>query len=179
MQTVILGIILLFLIVFVCIFICVVISLLTKSLFNGAYFAETSDARLQTIFELAEVTKHDHVLDIGAGDGRIVLAAAKRNVASSTGIEINPILVCISHLKLKLLKLNTTTEIDLNHGNLWQFDTSPYSVVILYGIPSMMSDLKKKLKKELKPGTKVISILFPIPGWKPHKHRNDIYLYTV
>lgn len=164
------------LVVFVFVFSIILVSLLTKIHFNGAYFAETSDERLKAIIKLADFKKNDRVLDLGSGDGRIVLAVAKLDI-KATGIEVNPLLVAISKLKLSLADPIAKKNARFIQGNLWEFNTTPYNVVIVYGIPSMMSELKKKLIRELQPGAKVITVLFAFSTRKPTKSIHQVHLY--
>ena len=178
MVNFILALILIMLIIFEIIFSIILTSLLTKIHFNGAYFAETSDERLKTILELADLKRSDRVLDLGSGDGRIVLAIAKLGI-KATGIEINPVLVLISQIKLYFSDSVTKSNAVFIQGNLWKIDASPYNVVIVYGISSMMSELKDKLSNELRPGSKLISVLFRFPSLKISKKREQIYFYNI
>lgn len=172
MQLFILFILLIFLFIFFSIF----VALITKTLWNGAYFAETSNDRLQDILKLAKLKSTDNVIDLGSGDGRVVLAIAERGT-EITGIEINPFLVLVSQIKLLFASSKVKRHANIIQGNLWHHSLTPYNVVIFYGVPSMLPELKRKLKKELKPGTKVVSVLFSIPGWKAKEHKGDIWLY--
>jgi SAM-dependent methyltransferase len=152
------------------------LSFTTMILFGGAYFAGTSDERLKQVLKLAGLKPGDRLLDIGSGDGRVVSAAAQAGV-KATGVEINPYYVWLSRLKIKHLGLSDKAKIV--RSDQWQFDTSPYSVVVVYGIGYMMERLKEKLERELKPGSRIISVYFPIPGWKIVKQLGDIKLYQL
>lgn len=178
MHVIVVLVLVLVLILLIGVLLNVIVSLVTKDLFSGAYFAETSNERLQDIFTVVKPTAKDTVLDLGSGDGRVVLAFAKQGIPA-TGIEINPLLVLLSLIKFFFSDAKTKANANIQNGNLWQLDFSPYSVVIIYGLPSMMPKLKKKCKKELQPGTKIVSTYFPIPGWKYNKKLNDIHLYKI
>ncbi len=152
----------------------VFISMLTLSLFHGAYYAGTSQKRLQKILKLAEVKASDKVVDLGSGDGRIVKALADAG-AEVTGIEINPWLVFKSRRLIEKAGLEKKTSI--LRQNLWKHDLGQYDTVIIYGISHIMKDLEEKLEKELKPGAKFISVYFKLPVAKPVETAGDIYLY--
>ncbi|MBU0978263.1 class I SAM-dependent methyltransferase [Patescibacteria group bacterium] len=176
MELVILAVILILVLIALGLLTNVFFSFLTMSLFGGAYFAGTSRERLKQVFKLANLKLVDKLLDLGSGDGRIVSAAAQAWV-KATGVEINPYYVWLSRQRIKHLKL--TQKAKIVRIDLWQFDTSPYSVVVVYGIGYMMERLKKKLERELKPGSRIISVYFPIPGWQAVKELGDVKLYII
>ncbi len=152
----------------------VFISMLTLSLFHGAYYAGTSQKRLQRILKLAKVQPNDKVVDLGSGDGRIVKALAEAG-AGVTGIEINPWLVFKS--KRLIEKANLEKKASILRQNLWEHDLDQYDTVIIYGISHIMKDLEEKLEKELKPGAKFISVYFKLPSIEPTDSEPEIYLY--
>ena len=125
---------------------------------------------------LLHITPTDKVIDLGSGKGQVVMAIAKCG-ARATGIEVNPWLVFRSRLALRRQGLHK--QVKIIHGNFWTHDLSKYSIVIVYGIGYMMKHLKLKLERELKPGTKVASVYFPIPGWKTVAMEDDVRLYLV
>jgi len=151
-------------------------SFLTISLFGGAYFARTSNRRLKQVLKLANLKPGDKLLDLGSGDGQIVSAAAGLGVQAD-GVEINPFYVCLSRQKIKHQMLSGKAKI--YQADLWHFNTHAYSVVVVYGIGYMMGRLRRKLEQELKPGTKVISVYFPFPGWRLVKKLEDVKLYII
>ncbi len=152
-------------------------SLMTMGFFMGPFYAATDKERLNNILFLAKLKQSDHLIDLGAGDGRIVVAAAKTG-ARATGIEINPIYYCRARRALAQHKL-TPPQAKIILGDFWQHDLSPYSVVVVYGISYMMGRLARKLARELKPGTRVISTYFKLPGWKISEEKGDIRFYLV
>ena len=93
------------------------------------------------------------------------------------GLRLIPWLVFVSRLKIRRSGLSKHAKII--NANLWTHDLSPYSVVVVYGIGYMMKHLKLKLERELKPGTKVASVYFPIPGWKSVATEDEVRLYIV
>jgi len=152
------------------------LNILTVVFFKGAFYTRSSNKRLQALQHLLHLSPNDKVVDLGSGKGQVVAMIA-RNGAKATGIEVNPWLVFISNWHLRRHGLNK--QVKIIHSNFWTHDLSKYTVVIVYGIGYMMKHLKLKLERELKPGTKVASVYFPIPGWKTVATEDDVRLYVV
>ena len=150
-----------------------IIILLTYSLALGAPYAAIGEKRLKTMVSLLNLKKGKRLIDIGAGDGRIVMFVAKKGV-TSFGIEINPLLVLIARIKIRKQKLKNAHII---LADCWQHDFSNYDYITVWGTTNMMKNLEKKLLKELTPGTKVVSNHFRFPNWKYAKEKEDVYLY--
>lgn len=104
---------------------------------------------------LAKVSKDDIVYDLGSGDGRVPIIAAKEFGARGVGIEIDYIRHLTSWLKVRLYNLGD--KITLKRGNFFDCDISDATVVFLYLVPRVLEKLKPKLFKELKKGTRIIS----------------------
>lgn len=147
--------------------------LLSYSLFRGAPYAGLSKKRIDIMMKFLNIKKGKFV-DIGSGDGRIVIAAAKHGV-KSYGIEINPLLVLISQLKLRKEKLKNAHII---FGDCWKHSFSVYDYISLWGTQHMLNALENKLLSELKPGTRVVSNHYKFPNWKAKKSKNDVHLYV-
>jgi len=177
MNFLLLGLALFFLIFLVMVFGQIILSLMTIGFFYGPYYVGSDQIRIKNILSLAKLTKNDHLIDLGTGDGRIVIAAAQTG-ARATGIEINPIYYCRARHALKKHHLSPP-QAQVIWGDFWEKDLSAYSVVVVYGIGYIMSRLAKKLQKELKPGTKVISVYFKFPDWQMLKQKGDIRYYQI
>lgn len=150
-----------------------VIMLLSYSLIFGAPYAGLGEKRIHTMFALLNVQKGKKSIDIGSGDGRIVLKASKHGLYAY-GVEINPLLFVYSLINLKIKK-TTNTKIFLS--DMWQIDYSNYDYITIWGTKHMVRNLGKKLQKEVKPGTKIVSNHFKFEDWKISKEKNDVYLY--
>lgn len=150
-----------------------IILLLSYSLIFGAPYAALGRDRIKTMFELLDVKKGRRSLDIGSGDGRIVIEASKHGL-HAYGVEINPLVYLVSLLNLKL-KGTVNTKVFLK--DFWQLDLSNYDYITVWGTKHMIKNLEKKLLKELKPGAMVVSNHFPFPTWKHKKVKNNVYLY--
>ena len=140
----------------------------------GAPFEPTKERKIKKIIKLANIKKGEKVLDLGSGDGRIVIAMAKKG-AEAHGFEINPFLVLISRLKIK--KQGLKGKAFIHWGSFWKKDFSKYDVIILFQFSTIMKRLEKKLKKDLKKGTRVISYYWKFPTWKIINRNEHIYLY--
>ncbi len=151
-------------------------SLFTMSLFHGPYFAGTSPDRIDSIKKLADIKTGDRVVDLGSGDGRVLIALAKEGV-QATGLELNPWLVNKSQKRIKKAKLEN--KINIKQTNFWQHDLGQYDVIVIYGIGYIMERLEEKLKEEAKDNVKIISIYFQFPNLKPVKSDNEVHLYQL
>lgn len=142
---------------------------------SAAPFVPTGRRSIKKMLDLADVNKEDYVVDIGSGDGRMVEAAARR-AAFAVGIEINPILHWIALCRKSIYGQRNTGFV---REDLWKQDLSEANVVMMFFIKSKMSRLEKKLRRELKPGTRVVSHIFTFPGWQYTKKDGMLYLYIV
>lgn len=125
---------------------------------------------------LAGIYKGDTVLDMGSGDGRMLLEAAKCG-ARAVGWEINLYLVLWT--KILAYRYGVNRLVEVHWGSYYQADFSKANVVFLYGITHEMEKIEQKLQKELKPGSKVISYTFVFPHLKPTKTLSKITVYTI
>ena len=147
----------------------------TWSHFFGGEWVPTPQNIVNRMLKTAQVNANDTVYDLGSGDGKIVLSAAKLG-ARTIGIELDPLRVLIS--KIKLSGLNNA-KIEL--GDLYKANIKDATVVTLFLLPKTMEKLETKLKKDLRKGTRIISYRFVFKNWKPTKvdNENKIYLYKV
>ncbi|MBI5654524.1 methyltransferase domain-containing protein [Candidatus Uhrbacteria bacterium] len=137
---------------------------------SGAPYIPTKKAGLEKIMACCGDVSGRKALDIGSGDGRIVIALARAG-AEAHGVEINPLLVWWSRYNIRRAGLSGKAFI--HRHNLWNFDCSGYQVVTLFGITHIMKRLEKKLRRELKPGARVVSIAFKFPTW-PVAQKNEV-----
>uniref|UniRef100_A0A0A9W502 Protein FAM173B n=2 Tax=Lygus hesperus TaxID=30085 RepID=A0A0A9W502_LYGHE len=105
------------------------------------------------------------LLDIGSGDGRIVVAAAK-NGFKSDGVELNYWLVLYS--RISALRSGVSRNASFHRKDLWTFDLKPYDNIVIFGVKEMMADLNEKFDKELS-NTHVVACRFPLPNRQPIK----------
>jgi len=114
-------------------------------------------------------------MDLGSGDGRILFLASE-NVKQAIGIEINPVLYCYSKLKNKIKQKQN---IEIIRGNLWNTDLSKVDVLTLFFMQDKMEKLGEKIKREMKPGSRVVSNTFSFPNWEVKEKDGNIKLYIV
>jgi len=143
-------------------------------------FVPSPQIVVDKMIELAGVKKGDVVYDLGSGDGRIVIAAAKKG-ARAVGFDIDPDLVAESRANVKKAGVEESAEI--RHQDILTVDLSLASVVTMYLLPDVNLKLKPNLLSQLKPGSRVVSHSFDMGDWKPDKvERVDgrtIYLWII
>ncbi|MFA6550202.1 MAG: methyltransferase domain-containing protein [Candidatus Gracilibacteria bacterium] len=142
---------------------------------SGAPYLPTTDENVLKMVKFASMKRGQKILDVGSGDGRIVIAFAKAG-AEAHGFEINPILVWMSRRNIKRAGLQGKAFI--HFVNFWKRDFSPYDLVIVYQITHLMKKFQKKFEKELRPGTKILCNSFFLPDWKEEKKDKPLFLYT-
>jgi len=130
-----------------------------------APFVPTPDSVVEGMLELAKVEKTDRVYDLGSGDGRIVILAAQKYQAEAVGVEIDDELYKKSMARITGLGLQDRAKI--LHMNMYKVDLKPATVVTLYLLTSVNERLKPILERDLRPGARVVTHDFKIPGWEP------------
>src|SRR6266481_4565103 len=119
------------------------------------------------LLRLARVGPDDVVYDLGSGDGRIVIAAARDFGARGVGIELDPSLVAESGKNARRERVTERTQFFLQ--DIFDADISEATVVVLYLSPELNLRLRPKLLAQLKPGSRIVSHDFPIAGWTPER----------
>ena len=144
------------------------------------HFNPTRHAIADAMLQLAGVTAQDVVYDLGSGDGRIPIIAAQKYGARSFGIEIDPRLVAQSWGNAN--DAEVASRVTFKVGDLFEADLSEATVVTVYLSPSIMKRLMPAFRA-LKPGTRIVSHQFPMPGWPPDERRQvdeaEILLWRV
>ncbi len=123
----------------------------------------TSQALVDRMLQMAQLTADDRLVDLGSGDGRLVITAAKRG-AISRGIEFNPDLVAIS--KQAAQAEGVTQRATFEQADIFESDFSDATVVTLFLLPSLNLRLRPTLL-DMKPGTRVVSNSFAMEAWEP------------
>lgn len=155
-------------------FLALFVSFVMVLIFWGAPFLPTHQERIEGALRLVKLRPGQEIADLGSGDGRILIACAKRGTRAY-GFEINPFLVWKTKLNIKKQGLRNLAVCQWK--SFWKQDFSSFDVVFVYGISHIMKKLEKKLQKELKPGAKVVSFIFTFPNWQPEIKENGIYIY--
>jgi predicted RNA methylase len=139
----------------------------------------TPEALIEQMLNMAKVTADDFVMDLGAGDGRTVIAAAKRG-ARALGVEYNPDMVELSNRNAE--KAGVTGKARFMKADLFETDLSQATVITMYLLPTINMKLRAKVL-DLKPGTRVVSHAFDMNDWEPDETANvdgrRAYLWIV
>jgi SAM-dependent methyltransferase len=130
-------------------------------------YVPTTDLAVAAMLKLADVKKGDVVYDLGCGDGRIVIAAAKQLGARGVGIDINP--ERIREANENARKAGVEKLVRFEENDLFEADIRAASVVTLFLLPEINLKLRPKLLRDLKPGTRIVSNTFDMADWKPDK----------
>jgi SAM-dependent methyltransferase len=136
---------------------------------------------VEAMLKLAEVKKTDKVIDLGCGDGRIVITAAQKYGAQGRGVDIDP--ERIQEATDNARRAGVDKLVKFVQANLFDADIADASVVTLYLLPDVNLKLRPKLLQDLKPGTRIVSHSFNMGDWKPEKEQTvegrTIYLWRV
>ncbi len=143
-------------------------------------FVPTPQEVVDKMIELAGVKKGDVVYDLGSGDGRIVITAAKMG-ARAVGFDIDGDLVKESRENIRKAGVQDSAEI--RQQDLLTVDLSPATVITMYLLPDVNLMLRPKLLSQLKPGSRVVSHAFDMGDWKPDKterfNGRTVYLWII
>jgi ribosomal protein L11 methylase PrmA len=144
-------------------------------------YVPTPEEVVEAMLQVANVTKNDIVYDLGSGDGRIPVTAAKKYGARGVGIDIDP--QRIKEANENVARNNVGDKVKIINADLFTTDISEATVVTLYLLPSLNVKLMPKLMKELKPGTRIVSHAFDMGDWKPEKELDvngrKVYFWTI
>jgi SAM-dependent methyltransferase len=144
-------------------------------------YVPTPNAVVEGMLKLAAVQPTDVVYDLGCGDGRIVITAAKSYGAKGVGVDINPERIQEARANAKSAAVEEKVKFEEN--DLFKANIADATVVTLYLLPSVNERLKPKLLKELKPGTRIVSHQFDMGDWKPERQTEvdgrPVYLWVV
>lgn len=135
-------------------------------------YVPTSEEVVELMLDVVNAGPGDYVIDLGSGDGRIVIAAAKRG-AVGHGIDINP--KRISEAKENAAKAGVENKVLFIEDNIFTTDYSRASVVTMYLLNSVNMKLRPHLLEKLRPGTRLVSHDFDMEDWKPDKHLKEGY----
>ena len=159
----------------------VLLSAPASLLAQDVIYVPTRDTVVQAMLRMAQVGSDDVVYDLGSGDGRIVIAAARDFGARGVGIDIDPERIEESHENA--LEAGVSDKVEFVQADLFESDFSEASVVTLYLLSKLNERLKPMLMEQLKPGTRVVSHSFDMGDWQPDQVQTvdgaTIYLWTI
>jgi SAM-dependent methyltransferase len=130
-------------------------------------YLPTTEQAVEAMLKLADVKSSDVVYDLGCGDGRIVVAAAKTFGARGVGVDIDPVRIAEANANAK--KAGVEKLVRFQEADLFQADIHEASVVTLFLLSSVNLKLRPKLLADLKPGTRIVSNTFDMGDWQPSK----------
>jgi 2-polyprenyl-3-methyl-5-hydroxy-6-metoxy-1,4-benzoquinol methylase len=144
-------------------------------------YVPTPPAVVNEMLRIGKVTKNDVLYDLGSGDGRIVITAAKKFGTRGFGIDLDP--QRVKEANQNAQQAGVSNLVQFRQQDLFQADLSNATVVTLYLLPEVNLKLRSKLIGELKPGTRIVSHAFDMGDWKPEQvvevDGNIIYYWTV
>jgi cyclopropane fatty-acyl-phospholipid synthase-like methyltransferase len=145
------------------------------------HYVPTSSGVADAMLRLAGVTAADTVYDLGSGDGRIVIAAAKKYGARGVGVEIDAALVATA--RKNAAAAGVADRVTFRQEDLFKTDLSDATVVMIYLSTTTNMRLRPRLERDLKPGARIVSHRFLMGDWKPAAERRlegtNIYLWTI
>lgn len=148
--------------------------LLFVNVARGALFIRSSRQAIVDMVMLSGVAKGDKVIDLGSGDGALVIAFARAG-ACVEGYEINPFLVWFSRRNIQ--KAGVSNLATIHWGDFWSVQFSSFDVVAVFGISFIMKKLEQTLQRQLEANARVVSNMFPFPTWRHIRKHGSVYLY--
>jgi precorrin-6B methylase 2 len=144
-------------------------------------YVPTPQEVVDEMLKLANIKSSDVLYDLGCGDGRIVVTAAKRYGIHAVGVDINP--ERIAEATENARKAGVTDKVKFIQGDLFQTSLKEPTVLTLYLLPAVNLKLKPKILSDMKPGSRVVSHSFDMGDWQPDKSVDvdyrKIYLWTI
>ncbi len=143
---------------------------------DDAVFVPLPMGTVRKMLDLADISDDDVLYDLGSGDGRVIIEAAKEYGVRAVGVERWGLMYIISNLRIKLNRLGDRVEVIKN--DIFDEDYKDADVVTMYLSPRLAEELNPKFEKELKKGAKVVSAAHEIPGWVPVKQIKTGHFHT-
>jgi SAM-dependent methyltransferase len=128
-------------------------------------FVPTPEEVVDRMLELAEVGPDDYLIDLGSGDGRIPITAAKRHGTRGLGVDLNP--VRVEEAEVAAREAGVEDTVDFRVQDLFETDISDATVLTMYLLPQVNLRLRPRILEELEPGTRVVSHAFDMDDWEP------------
>jgi SAM-dependent methyltransferase len=139
------------------------------------FWAATSDERIDRAFDLARLQPGEHLLDLGCGDGRVLLRAAALREARVTGVELDPELAASA----RRLLAEHEVEGEVIEGDFGDAPLEDVDVVFAYLSPATLQRLAPRLADELRPGTRIVTTGYAVPVWEAVEAGGRCYLYRT
>lgn len=148
-------------------------------IFYGVPWRPTAEDRFRKALQLADLKQGEIIYDLGAGDGRVLILAARELGTCGVGIEVGPIQVMVA--RLRALLNGVSSQVHMRWQDFHQADLGEANVVFAYLTSDQASRLQKQLITQLRNGTRVVTVSFDLPGWQPEAFDRDdlIFLYRM
>jgi SAM-dependent methyltransferase len=143
---------------------------------RGAIYDPSSFEETRVMADLAAPVPGEKAADLGSGDGRVVIALAQRG-AEAHGYEVNPFLVALSRRRIREYGLQGRAYI--HWASFWGRNLSAYDVITVFQVGFVMARLEAKLKRELAPGSRIVSHYWRFPTLQPEKVHGNVYRYRA
>ncbi len=144
-------------------------------LMRGAPYVGARPESVKAMLELAGLRPGETLIDLGSGDGRLLVAAAQAG-ARVVGYDINLYRVWYSRYRLWRLGLSSVAKV--HWGNLWKAPLGRAQVAVVFGFSDIMAGLAEKFAAELPAGARVVSLRYELPGWTPVRQAGEARLYV-
>lgn len=138
----------------------------------GAPYVPTLTPQVRTALELVDLQPGETLIELGCGDGKVLLAAARQGLRA-VGYELNPILALIAWLRTRRYR----REVRIIWGDFWRADWPPAEAIFTFLLPKYMKKLDTKIAQYSHRPVKLVSHAFTIPGRRPARQRESIFLY--
>lgn len=141
-------------------------------LLAGAPYLPTLKPQVKTALELADLKPGQTLIELGCGDGRVLLAAAHQGL-NAVGYELNPLMALVAWLRTRRYR----RQVRVVWGNFWRADWPPAGAIFTFLLPRYMTKLDKKCMQYSDKPVKLVSFAFEIPAKRIKRHQNGVYLY--
>jgi hypothetical protein len=144
-------------------------------------FVATPQTVVDAMLDLARVTKDDYLIDLGSGDGRIPITAARRFGTRGMGVDIDP--ARVYEANVNAVNAHVQDKVEFKKQDLFETEISKASVLTLFLLPRLNLELRPRILSDLKPGSRVVSNSFSMGDWKPDKtikvENRTIFLWII
>ena len=139
----------------------------------GAPYLPTLKPQMTTALKLADLKPGQTLLELGCGDGRVLIAAAQQGY-NAVGYELNPLLALLAWTRTRRYR----SQVRVVWGNYWRAEWPPAEAIFTFLLPRYMAKLDKQCQNYRHRPVRLVSFAFEIPGKKPRRKQNGIYVYT-